>query len=62
MRPRRKVVLSTENQKKLAEQLGTAPNTVRRALRFELDSVLARQIRETALNEYPSKLVINPKD
>lgn len=59
---KRKVVLSTENQLKLAKQLNTTPVTVRRALNFENDSLLARKIRNTALNEYPSKLVMNPKN
>lgn len=54
----RKVVLSTENQLKLAKQMGVAPITVRKALSFESNSVLARTIRETALNEYPSRLVV----
>ena len=55
----RKIVLSTENQLKLAKKLGVDPSTVRKALRFETTSILARNIRETALNDYPSRLVMS---
>jgi len=54
----RKIVLSTENQLKLAKKMHIAPVTVRKALTFESNSVLAREIRETALNEYPSRLIV----
>ena len=54
----RKIVLSTENQLKLAKKMGVTPRSVRSALTFESNSILAREIRETALSEYPSRLVI----
>ena len=55
----RKIVLSTKNQLKLAKQLGVAPITVRKALIFSSNSILARSIRETALSDYPSRLIIS---
>lgn len=52
----KRIILPFSNQTKLRDMFGTSHNTVRRALKFETNTKLAKKIRIAAIENYGGKV------